>query len=197
MNRRSYAAAPPISGFRHEAVLSARVCRLDPSSFCPPRRRPAPRAAEPPAKCHEMSRSACAGRICRGVFRHRAALAALDAPAPRGLRLSASGHRALIPFHSLSFRSSFRQPRCGETLFPRAIADGRGRARFAAARFARLIAPARAKQMQGARLPWVPVGFLCAGAGVEGGAASGSRLLLHHSNTEISGSSPFPDFFLA
>ncbi len=93
--------------------------------------------------------------------------------------------RVLIRFRSLSFRFSFRRPRCGGTL----IRAYRARARPSApARFARLIAPARARQTQGARLPWVPGGFFRVGADAEGGAASGCRFLLYHSSMEFSGS---------
>ena len=89
-------------------------------------------------------------------------------------------HRALIPFRSLSFRSSFRRPTCDGPCFARAHAH--------------LSAPARAGQAQGAGLPSAPRGF-CVGGDAEGGAASGCRFLLYHSSMEFSGSSSSRNYY--
>ena len=183
--------------FRHEALLSARVCPLDPSSFCPlpggllPEQRALPRHV---MRCHDPHAQGVCAAVSSGIGRP----SPRSTPRPREvcvcLRPAIVPSSRFVPFRSGLPSAS---PAAAEPFFrEQSRAGASGRARFAAARFARLIAPARAKQMQGARLPWVPVGFSCAGAGAEGGAASGSRLLLHHSNTEISGSSPLSDFFL-
>ena len=76
-------------------------------------------------------------------------------------------HRApsrFVPFRSLSFRSSFRRPACGGTLFRAYRARPRPPAFRGGVRFARPIAPARAGRAQGARFPSVPFGFFRAGA---------------------------------
>ena len=102
-----------------------------------------------PRTCHEMS---CSVMRCH-VF-----------PPPRPSP-TASPKRRMSPscmssLHRVSLRSRRRRLACGATLF-RAYRMGARARVLAPARFARLIA--RANRAQGARLPFVPLGFFRAG----------------------------------
>ena len=93
----------------------------------------------------------------------------------------------LVSFHSVPvFLPPARLWRDPFSRVSRARARPRLRAFRGGARPARLVAPARAARVQGARLPSVPSGFFRVGADAEGEAARGCRFLLSHPITELS-----------
>ena len=113
----------------------------------------------PAAICHGMSCFVCEWCICCVPFRHEAAVSG------RGTGVCVRLFRLCVFGMGPSFRSRFVPPapppaRRRRNPFPRvsrACAPAPGRARYAAARFARLIAPARARP--GAGAPGFASGF--------------------------------------
>ena len=130
----------------------------------------------PAPMCHEMS--------CF-VMRPAASLSASLAEAPLSLSCMSSLHR-------VSFRS--RRPRFpGKRPFFARIACAPAPA-FAPARFARLIARARANARRTS--PVRSVGVFSHRREAEGETARGRRFLLSHPTTDSTGSSPFGNYFI-
>ena len=99
----------------------------------------------PAAMCHGRSWSVCEWRICCVPFGHEVIVSGRGAAG--FVRLGVLRHGSL-PFAAVSFLQPRRRPaRTAEPLVRayRACAPAPGRARYAAARIARLIAPARAR----------------------------------------------------